>query len=43
MFRPPQQQSASESSEDYPSGSPIYVSGLFGYIIGGTHHLILLK
>ena len=30
----PQRRSSSESSEEYPSGSPIYVSGLFGYVIG---------
>ena len=33
-FRRPQRRSPSESSEEYPSGSPIYVSRLFGYVIG---------
>ena len=32
MFRRAQRRS--ESSDEYPSGSPIYVSALFGYVIG---------
>ena len=44
-FRRPQRRSSSESSEEYPSGSPVFlcVSGLFGYVTYVIGALLLVS